>query len=374
MTAPLSVLVDGRHLSGFGATRGFGRYLRSLLGELARHPGLEVEVLVEADGAAALPAGARAALVRRHVPGRFADLEHRVRLPLDIARHRSALFHSPAAEPPRVCRRPWVQTIHDVPLTFAGADASAELRAWRKRRRRVARASAVVAVSRYVADRATEILGLDPERVYVAPHGVDSVFRPDPDGGRDRGDGRSDPYLLFVGEYGHHKGYAEAFSVIGALAERGFPHRLVVVGRLAPWWRPVVEQLISDSPHPERIEMAGLAGDEELARWYRGAEALIVTSRAEGFCLPVTEAMACATPVVAFDNTALPETIGEGGHLVADGDIRAFASAVETLVSDPALRRAACAAAYRRSRVFSWEACGSIHLEAFQAAARSYAP
>jgi glycosyltransferase involved in cell wall biosynthesis len=363
------VLVDGRHLSGFGATRGFGRYLRSLLGELAADPGLGIEVLVDEVGASAVPLGARAILVRRQIPGRFADLEHRGRLPLDIATHRSALFHSPAAEPPRWCSRPWVQTIHDVPLTFAGADLSAERRAWTKRRRRVPRASAVIAVSRYVAEQATAILGLDPERVYVAPHGVDPVFCPDLEDARSSGAERPDPYLLFVGEYGHHKGYAEAFSVIGALADRGLPHRLVVVGRLAPWWRPAVDELITDSPHPERIEMAGLADDEQLARWYRGADAMIVTSRAEGFCLPVTEAMACSTPVVAFDNTALPETVGDGGQLIADGDIRAFASAVDALVSDAARWQVASAAARRRAAAFSWKACASIHVQAFQEAA-----
>jgi glycosyltransferase involved in cell wall biosynthesis len=366
---PLSLLVDGRHLSGFGATRGFGRYLRSLLAELAQDPRLNVEVLVDEAGVAAVPPGARAALVRRRVPGRFADLEHRVRLPLDIARHRSTLFHSPAAEPPRSCRRPWVQTIHDVPLSFPDADLEAELLEWRRRRHRVPHANGVIAVSRYVADRATTILELDPERVYVAPHGVDPVFRPGPDRGVGGAPG-TDPYVLVVGEYGHHKGYAEAFATIGALADRGLPQRLVVVGRLAPWWKPVVDGLIANSPHPERIEMAGLAGDEELAGWYRGADALIVTSRAEGFCLPVIEAMACGTPVIAFDNTALPETVGDGGQLVPDGDIRAMASALEALVSDQVRWRAASEAARRRAVEFSWEACASIHVLAFEKAAR----
>lgn len=370
---PLSVLIDGRHLSGFGATRGFGRYLRSLLGQLAADGRLELQVLVDEPGAAAVPDGVRAIRVSRRAPGRFADLEHRIRLPLDIAGHPSALFHSPAAEPPWTCRRPWVQTIHDVPLTFASADVSAERDAWTRRRRRVPSAGAVVAVSRYVADRATALLGLDPQRIFVAPHGIDPAFRPGPCGPRGAGAARDDPYLLVVGEYGHHKGYAEAFSVIGALADRGMPHRLVVVGRLAPWWRPTVEGLIAASPHPERIETAGLATDEQLVGWYQGADALIVTSRAEGFCLPVIEAMACGTPVLAFDNTALPETVGAGGQLVADGDIAALAGAVEAVVSDPARWRAASAAARSRSADFSWAACAAIHVQAFQEAVRSRA-
>lgn len=369
-----SVLVDGRHLSGFGATRGFGRYLRSLLAELADDPAVRVDVLVTADGAAAVPSGVRPIVVGRWVAGRLADLEHRVRLPLDIARHPTQVFHSAASEPPRWCARPWVQTIHDVPLTFAGADDSEERRAWTKRRRRVPSADAVIAVSEYVADQSIATLGLDPSRVHVVHHGVDPVFSR-------AGDARAAdplmsepgerPYVLLVGEYGPHKGYREAFAVIEALAERGLPHRLVVGGRLAPWWRPVVDELLSRSAHPERVEFAGLVGDEELAALYRGADALTFTSRAEGFGLPVVEAMACATPVVAFANTALPEVVGDGGTLVPDGDVAAFAAAVEAIITDRARWRAASVAAHERSRAFSWAACAAAHVEVFRTAAAS---
>jgi glycosyltransferase involved in cell wall biosynthesis len=367
-----SVLVDGRHLSGYGSTRGFGRYLRSLLFAVAECENLDVSALVTADGAAALPAGVRPVVVSRRLSGRPADLEHRVRLPLDIAWHRSQVFHSAASEPPRWCARPWVQTIHDVPLTFAGADDSQELRTWRRRRKRVPSATAVIAVSRYVAAQATARLGLDAARVRVVPHGVEGIFSPP----RDRlpgsgAPGAADPYLLLVGEYGPHKGYREAFAVIDALADRGLPHRLIVAGRLAPWWRPVVDDLLARSTHPERVEFAGVADDVVLVALYRGADALVVTSRAEGFGLPVVEAMACATPVVAFANTALPEVVGDGGVLVPDGDVRAFAEAVDALVTDPARWQEARVRAHRRSRAFSWRACAGAHAEVFAAAARA---
>lgn len=366
--SPRSLLVDGRNLSGFGATRGFGRYLRALLTELGADRTFSVSALVDEEGAASTPDGIEPISVHRRAPGRFVDREHRIRLPFEIAAHQSDIFHSPGHDPPPWCGRPWVQTLHDVPLSFTGADGSSELRSWQKRRRRVRTAAAVIAVSRYVADRGIAMLGLEPERMHVAMHGVSGVFSPSP--GRPPGTGdpaTGEPYLLFVSEYGPHKGYAEAFEVISRLAERGHPHRLVVVGRQAPWWRPVVDQLLARCAHPELVEFSGLAEDEALATWYRGADALIITSRAEGFGLPAVEAMACGTPVIAFDNTALPEVIADGGVLVPDGDTGAFAAALDGLISSSARWREAGAAAHERSRAFTWEACAAAHVAVFNA-------
>lgn len=366
----IPVLIDGRHVSGFGATRGFGRYLRSILPELALRPEVAASVLVTRDGVAAVPEGIQPIILHRRLPGRFADPEHRLRLPLDIARYRTGLFHSAATErPPWFSTHPWVHTIHDVPLAFPGADQTKEVQLWCARRRRVRRADAVIVVSRYAAEAAIPRLGLERQRVHVIPLGVAPTFSPRPDRPPGTGQpGGEHPYLLFVADWGPHKGFADAFTLIGMLAERGLPHRLVQVGRLGPWSRPTVEGLLARAPYPDRIQLAGVADDVSLVNWYRGADAMVVTSHAEACPLPVSEAMACGTPVVAFDNTGLPERVGTGGVLVPDGNLHAFADAVAALVSDSGRWRAAGLAAYRRSETFSWAACAASHVEVFREA------
>src|SRR5438445_777387 len=129
------------------------------------------------------------------------------------------------------------------------------------------------------------------------------------------------PYLLYVGVYGPHKGYAEVFEVISEPARLGFPHRLKVVGTLNPWREQQIAGLLEGCRHPERVDLMGFVSNDELRALYGSASALIVTSRCEGFGLPALEAMATGTPVIAFANTALPEVIGTGGTLVPDGDV-----------------------------------------------------
>ena len=360
--ASLPVLIDGRHLGGFGARRGFGRYLRSLLTQLATDPSLALSALVQKDAIQSVPEGVQAQLVSRSAPGSYADFEHRVRLPWDIARSQATVFHSSASEPPLWCPRPWIQTLHDIPLSFDSADHQRELRAWVKRRRGVKSAAGVIAVSRYVADRAVALLGLDPGRVHVVHHGVTSAFSASSE--RVNGQGypaHEDPYLLLVSEYGPHKGYGEAFQLISRLADEGHPHRLVVCGTVAPWWRGAIDRLLGACAHPERVTFTDYVDDDTLAGWYRGADVVIVTSRAEGFGLPAIEAMACATPVVAFRNTALPEIVGPGGVLVPDGDVAGMAEVVDELVGDERRWRAASAAAHERSRHFSWRESARAH-------------
>ena len=358
------MLVDGRPLGADGAYRGFGRYLRGVLGELATRADIELAALVAGDGE--VPAGVEAVRVTRRAPGRWADREHDLRLSREIRRHPSDVFHGPGHDPPRRCDRPWAQTLHDViPLTSADPAYTAARQRWRRLVPRFQRADAVITNSHHTAREGVRVLGLDPARVHVAHLGVDARFTP--------GDGPGDadpPYVLLVAEHGPNKGFAEAFAVIGRLADAGFPHHLRVVGRLAPWVEPHVAALRAGAARPDRIDLLGWVTDEDLLAQYRGATALLVTSRAEGFGLPAVEAMACATPVVAFANSAVEEVVGDGGVLVPDGDVAAVADHVAAIATTPALVTDLRGRAVQRAAGFTWSRCADVHAEVFAAVAR----
>src|SRR5207237_9291849 len=119
-------------------------------------------------------------------------------------------------------------------------------------------------------------------------------------------------------------------------------------------------------PRPDLVDGVGYVDD--LAALYRQAAVLVVTSRHEGFGLPVVEAMASGTPVVAFTNSALPEVVGDAGLLVPDGDVDAFARAVCSLLDDEATRSELARRGVTRAQRFSWETTAAATVAAYEQA------
>ncbi|MGI8608643.1 MAG: glycosyltransferase family 4 protein [Candidatus Dormibacteria bacterium] len=363
MTA-LRVLYDGRALYDRSSQRGVGGYLWELLTRMGRDPAVSAKVLVTPG--TAVPEGVEAVAVKRRFHGRLAPIENEVRLAAEVARIGCDVFHNPSLEPPRALAVPWVQTLYDIiPLVYNDRWFRRDRRKWRRRYQRIRGADGVVSISRSSADDAVRVLRLDPARVTVIPIAAGPQFVP-----AANAVSADNPYILYVSVFGPHKGYREALELVSALARRGLPHRLEIVGHLLPWWNEMeVRRLVSLAPRPDLVDLLGGVSREQLVRLYQGATALVVTSRYEGFGLPAVEAMRCATPVVAFANSSLLEVVGEGGTLVRDGDVEAMAEAVTGLALDPQRRAQQSRAAERWAARFDWDRCAARHRDAYLKAA-----
>jgi glycosyltransferase involved in cell wall biosynthesis len=361
-----AVLIDGYALSDGSHLRGIGTYLKRVIAGAAAAGDLSVSVLAGED--VPLPDGVRRVPASPRLPLRARNLEHDLLLPRRLDRLRPDVFHSPAQEPPRRSPVPWVQTLHDLtPLTRPDPMLAADRRRWTRIGPRLRGAAAVVAVSRFSADEAISRLGIDPGIVTVIPNGVDpAVFHPGDAGVGERRIAEH-PYLLHVAAWGPHKGYPEALAVIARLADSGLPHRLVLAGPQDDWMLEQVRAAVAASPRPDRVEVAGYV--EDLPGAYRGATALLMTSRCEGFGLPVLEAMACGTPVVAFSNSSIPEVAGDAGALVPDGDVEAMANAVRRLVADPAAREELVGRGLEQAARFRWEDAIRAYLDVLRSVA-----
>ena len=207
--------------------------------------------------------------------------------------------------------------------------------------RAVRRADAVLTVSEWTRSRIVERYGIPAERVVVTPNGVDPTFGPD----GPRRDGA--PYLLFVGAIQPRK---DPLTAIRALEHLDPSLRLLVAGpekRGGDELRQEVRRLGLE----RRVELLGHVGSAELATLYRGAACLVVPSLYEGFCLPVVEAMACGTPVVAARTSAIPEVAGDAAVLVEPRNPAALAAGVDRALAE---RERLVTAGLERARSFTW--------------------
>ncbi len=261
-------------------------------------------------------------------------------------------------------RGPYVVTVHDL-IRFTDATGATTNIAPLNLRDRVGvgldaeaarHAAAVIVPSRVVGDEVVGRLGVPAEDVAVVPMGVDhDRFRPAP-GPRPL----AEPYVLFVGSEHPRK---ELPTLLRAFARlKGAPGvpaglRLAKVGEAGDPEAPfavAARRAIGELGLAGDVVFTGRVADDELPRWYAHAECLAFASRAEGFGLPVLEAMACDCPVIASTAGALPEVVGDAGLLVPAGDPEALARALGAVLTDPVIRLGLVVAGRERARAFSW--------------------
>jgi alpha-1,3-rhamnosyl/mannosyltransferase len=123
---------------------------------------------------------------------------------------------------------------------------------------------------------------------------------------------------------------------------------------------PAREPALARALREGGADVRGYVDREELAGLYRGAAALLLPSRFEGFGLPVVEAMASGTPVVASSDPALREVAGEAAVYADDGD---FGAAVGRALAD---RDRLAAAGIERARRFSWAETARLTAEVYR--------
>jgi glycosyltransferase involved in cell wall biosynthesis len=201
------------------------------------------------------------------------------------------------------------------------------------------RARHVVTVSEFSRDELTELLDLPPERVSVIPGGVDAAFRPDAPPLR-----LERPYVLCVASHTARKNLRALVPAAEALRAEGVD--LVVAGGHRPQF--------AREEGLDALRLVGSVPDAQLPGLYAGAEVFVLPSLYEGFGLPVLEAMACGTPVIASDATALSELVGGAGRL-SPPDAEAIRGAVVGLLPDSRERARLRTAGLARAAGFTWE-------------------
>ena len=208
-------------------------------------------------------------------------------------------------------------TIHDLfPLRFPDWVHPQTLRMHSRKYAHAAKTCDLIVVnSEFTAGEVVELLGVPRERICVAYPGIGPWFRPEGPS-RDLGG----PYVLTVATLDRRKNLETLLEAMKLVRGRHPDLRLAVVG--APGWQG--PRLEADGVLP-----LGYVDDEELAALYRGAEVFVYPSRFEGFGIPIVEAMACGTPVVASAHSSMDEASGAAAVRADPTSPEAFTAAIE---------------------------------------------
>lgn len=328
------IVVDADFL-GRGRT-GDETYVDNLLRALVPLKG-ELEIAAIVRDASLVPAGIRPLVL----PARSQELRMAWSVPRLLARMRPQLAHFVHSLPLWVAS-PAIVTVQD--LSFEREPSLMS----RKDRlvfrvvvpRAVRRASRVLAISERTKRDLVEVYDVPPEKIVVTPLGVDPIFHPTTDGAH--------AYALFVGAIQPRKDPLAALDAAGAA---GLP--LVAVG-------PEKDAALSAELRRRGADVRGYVPKEELAMLYAHAACLILPSRYEGFGLPVVEAMASGTPVVAAPDAALREVAGDAAVFAERDEL---GDAVRRAVEQ---RERWAAAGVARARRFSWSETAQRTLDVYR--------
>jgi glycosyltransferase involved in cell wall biosynthesis len=328
----LNIALDSTYSVGADLS-GVGVYSREMLDGLSRaHPGdrfafcYRPHRFVRSLGER-LPANAGRFLLGETRAPRWADVFHGLNQRLPHARMRCA-----------------VTTFHDL-FVLTGEYSTPEFRRRfaEQARDAAARSDRIIAVSEFTARQAIELLGVDRAKVRVVHHGVrvaegTAVAR--------------EKVILHVGAVQHRKNIAR---LVDAFERVDGDWQLVLVGS-AGYGAAEIAARIGAARSRERIRVLGYVSRAELANWYARAMIFAFPSLDEGFGMPVLEAMASGTPVIASNRAAVPEVAGDAAWLVDAQDTEELAGAMVALTQDPERCAELSRRGLERAAKFTWAA------------------
>ncbi len=295
--------------------------------------------------------------------------------------HSFDLVHYPYFDPffltlPLAKSKPAVVTVHDlIPFRFPRKfprGIKGEIK-WQIQKISLSSVWAIITDSESSKKDIVKYAHYPSDRIHVVCLGVGEEFKPDKsEAGLEQMRKKLDlpeKYLLYVGDINYNKnieGLLMAFKgVLKAIPDL----HLILVGRgfVNPSQRLItVNDLIRSLGLTGKVKKYSNLKTKELVSIYNLAEVYLQPSFAEGFGLPVLEAMACGVPVVVADNTSLKEVAGRAVVLIDPYSTESIVKGLKTLLGDNNKRKRFIRAGLERAKMFSWKKCAEETVEVYQ--------
>lgn len=255
------------------------------------------------------------------------------------------LFHGLNQRLGAAAYRRRVATFHDL-FVMSGDYSTPDFRQRFTAQARAAaeRSDLIIAVSAFTAQQVEQLLGVEPARIRVIPHGA----RPAPL--QDRKLPR-EPIVLTVGAIQRRKNIVRLIEAFEHLPP-GW--KLLLAGSLG-FDSEAARERIERSSRKQDIQVLGYVSDAQLEVLYQRASILAFPSLDEGFGMPILDAMARGVPVLTSNVSAMPEVAGDAALLANPTDVNAIANGLCRLATDLELRGALIHAGMARAKEFTWK-------------------
>jgi len=276
------------------------------------------------------------------------------------------LFHATEHLLPRLKKTRSVFTLHDLIFQF-DPDSHKPLNiAFLKTMmpRFLRAADAIIAVSECSKRDAINLYGIPANKIHVIYEGVDPKFTPITDAAQLQAVRVKyhlpDRFILHVGTIEPRKNLPLLFEVAAQIKEH-----IVVAGKLGWLTEPILAK-VKELGVEDRVTFTGFIADDDLPALISSATVLAMPSKYEGFGLPVLEALACGTPVVASNAASLPEVGGDAVLYAWPEDVRSWISLLTLALNDVELRGWLREKGLRQAAKFRWDTMAQETAEVYR--------
>ena len=209
------------------------------------------------------------------------------------------------------------------------------------------RAQYILTISKFSKERITQEYPWVSNKISVIHHGISSYFKPSTEAKSD--------YVLYVGAMNEIKNFQIVLKLFLMPEFNTVPLKMILPGSSTFSKNEQITALIKKAQISQNIELIDQVSQDELKVYYQKAKLFVFPSFHESFGFPPLEAMACGTPVIVSNTSALPEICGDAAIYVDPNDIHDLSAKIQMSLSNDTLLQELTSVGLAHSKEFTWE-------------------
>jgi len=231
------------------------------------------------------------------------------------------------------------------------------------------KADKIITISNFTKSELIDVYQADGKKIKVIYNGYNkSLYQKETD--NEKIDkvlnkyGIRKPYIFYIGRLEKKKNIPALIEAFALMRENynDTEHKLVLVGDASSGYDEV-KYSISEFELNNDVIMPGWVEEVDIPSFYCGAEAFVFPSNYEGFGIPLLQAMACETPIIASSSSSIPEVVADAALLFNPRYVTSMAEAIGEIISKPELRKDLIEKGKERVKNFDWEKCAKETLK-----------